>query len=370
MAQYFKEGSVPGGLDFYNSNLRVNEVLVEGFTSYYVTLYHNAIAIMVLLTGRSIEGFAGLLVFSMKMLLIMAIHYYARKKLGKQSNWVWFVVAVTALAGSIPNIFGTSGYLFYNYGAGFNIWHNPTTYTVMPFVIITLFMFLESINYSVSSLEGLCRRKNFYLSCVLLSIMLILSVLGKPSWFPPFAVAVIVYLFIYWASDKFSLKRFKDSVVIGISFIPAGSLLIFTSTIINTTYSPELVFGITRYIRPIPIILNLTLPLIVLVLRFRTIKTNRLLQMGWLTYIAALLNGLFIIEVELEGAGNMAWAMLYSSVVLLMVSLIEFVKYIQENHENVKARYIIYIGLTIACIHISSGVFHALLVLGGRSSWF
>jgi len=368
MAFHFRDGTNEGASDFYWHHIWVNDILVDGFGLYNLNLYHNAIALMVLLTGRSITLASGILLFSMKVFFIATIHYYVNRNLEKRSRWVWFVVAVTALAGSIPNIFDSGANLMYHYGFGLNVWHNATTYTVMPFVIITFFMFLESINLSTSSFDESNGKKRFYLSCLLLAVFLVLSVLGKPSWFPPFAVAALIFLFFYWASDKFSFSRFKDCIVLGLSFIPAGLLAIFISN--NTLHSTDLIFGITSYIRPIPVILNLFFPLLVLFLRFKTIKTNRLLQMGWLTYIISLLNGVFIIEAGIESHGNMTWAILYSMVVLLMVSLIEFTRYIKENEKNPKARPIIYAGLTIAYVHMISGVFYAYHIIGGGNFLF
>jgi len=369
MVFYFRDGSNWGAHDFYMHNKWANDILIEGVGLHNLNLYQYAIALMVLLTGTSIELAAGILVFAMKMFFIATIHFYAVRNLEKQSDWVWFVVAVTALAGSIPNIFDPGANFMYFYGFGFNVWHNPTTYAVMPFVVITFFLFLESINKSASSFDESKGKKRFYLSCLLLAVFLVLSVFGKPSWFPPFAVAALIFLFIYWVSDKFSFSRFKDCMVVGLSFIPAGLLAIHMSIV--DIYNVELSFGITNIIRPVPIILNLVFPLLVLALRFKTLRANRLLQMGWLTYIAALLNGVFIIPAEeLIVAGDMTWAILYSSVVLLMVSLIEFSRYIQENMKNTKKRYIIYTGLAFACVYAVGGIFYALHIFGGGLYWF
>ena len=376
MMAFLIMNSEVGGVayDFLPHNAWAMNIVENGFD--LSNLYHNGVAFLVIL-GICVNRAAGILVFIMQMLFVVAIHYVVWKLLKDyvDGKWIIFVVAVVALAGSIPNLLGPN--MMYHFAFGINVWHNPTTFTVMPFAILSFFFFCRTL--AMSDIEKPKRTRNilgvkcddYLVSALFLSLTLLLSVYGKVSWLPPFAVAALIFLFCWWLKSKFNLNRLKDCFFIGCCFIPAGVLALWITT--NTVYA-EGYFSIQLawFIRP-TIVLNLLFPLLVLCVRYNEIRNNRFYQVAWLTYVAALLQSLFIVQHPLVYAGNITWGVLYSLTVLLLISSIEFVKYIHQSkieHGMTKYKLISYIGLSLMGIHLFSGIYYALHVYTFNQFWF
>ncbi|MCL2014710.1 MAG: hypothetical protein FWG68_00505, partial [Defluviitaleaceae bacterium] len=133
-----------GWSDFNAHNRWAENILVTGFD--FSNLYHNFTAFVMLLLGAEVHIAAGIVVFVMQMFLLAMVHYFVHRELHGivSDKWILVTIAVTTVAGSMPNIW-VAGHILYFYAFGLNIWHNPTTYTVMPFVVITFFLFCYCI---------------------------------------------------------------------------------------------------------------------------------------------------------------------------------------------------------------------------------
>jgi len=365
-----------GMADFANHNVWSEQILNTGFD--LSNLYHNGVAFFMSVFGMR-SNFAGaLLVFIMQMIFITAIHYWTWRLLKDyvQPKWILFAVAVPALAGSLPNFFGP--HFMYHFAFGINVWHNPTSFTVMPFVILSFFLFCQILILSgVEKPQRIrtylsIRLDSYYVNCFILAVLLFLSVYGKVSWLPLFAMAALIFLFVWWASSKFSIERLKYCAIVGLCFIPAGILTLWVSN--NTIYSTEFALGITSTIRPFSIILNLVFPIFVACLCYKKLKVNKFYQIAWMTYISALLQAVFIIEGGgRESHGNMTWWVLYALTILIMVSLMEFIKYLYESHssaESKRLKWVVPVGLSLAAVHLFSGVYYALHIYFGGTFWF
>jgi len=378
MARWARTGTNAGAGDFWWHNNRAEELLNLGIGGVH-NLYHDAVALVSVVLGVEIFVSAGIVVFFMQMIFIVAIHFFAKHQLGEQysDRWLLLVVAVTALAGSIPNLYSTN--LLYFYGFGINVWHNPTTYTVMPFVIVSFFLFcyvLVQLNMKKSErmtviISGRKKVDILYLNYILLSLSLVLSVYGKASWIPAFGLSALIFLICWWAVSKFSYSRLKECIFVGLAFIPASLYFLYISA--NSVYSvADFVFRLPTfvYLQPFPVMLNLIFPTFVLYITRGKLVGNRVHQIAWLTHVIAILQATFIVEyrngVSYEGHGNLSWSIFYSLTILVMVSLIEFIKHIEEN---VTHKYISFTGLTLASVHLFSGIFYALGIWLGQGFW-
>lgn len=366
--------------DFRGHNTWATAILDNGFD--LSNLYHNGVAFIAQFLEIDIPIAASIFVLLMQMLLIIPIHYWAKHHLGEalSEKWLIFVVAIASLAGSIPNLLGPN--LMYYFAFGIRVWHNPTSFSVMPFVMMSFFLFcrvLEQANMSKTERQGVIKGFKFdwyYVNLIVLTILIFLSVYGKVSWLPPFAMAALLYLFGWWAVAKFSLKRMIDCILIGLTFVPAGLLALWISS--DSVYArSEFVFQLTSHIRLFPVLLNLSFPLFALYFSWKQLKSSRIYQMAWLAYGSALLQGVFIIEVGREHHGNLTWAILYSLNVLLMVSLIEFIKFVVECYPNSRKgmkwhTVVAYVGLTLAVLYMFGGLAYALHLYnaGGRDAFW
>lgn len=346
--------------DFPLHNVWILESYVYGFSFY--NLYHDFTALILHLSfgAISIETAVFLTVSIMRVLYTYGVYYFCRKYTNMSKFRIFFLTGVITIGASIPNFF--SNRIMYDYATGLNIWHNPTTFTVMPFVVVTMFLFYKAICIIKEEETTLKQR---IVASLFLCIMLLISVYGKGSWFPPMALGSGMYLFYYWASDRFSKKRFIDCLIIGFAFIPAGLYTLWLST--QTIYSVDLVIGITNYIRPVGVLLNMSLPIVTLVLLGKNrIKNNPLVLISWLVHISAILIGVFLIEYGRESHGNMTWGILYANIMLVMTSLIAVMDYIKSNPICIKTKII----FGLAFIHLGSGGLYAVMIVFTRQYIF
>jgi len=365
-----------GMWDFVSHNRVGVEILDNGFD--LSNLYHNGVAFIMMIFGVESNYAGAIVVFIMRMAFIASIHYFASRLLRDyvQPKWILFTIAVSSLAASIPNLFGRR--IMYYHGHGINVWHNPTTFTVMPFAILSFFFFCYVLELSDIDKKDRVRAywkfklDSYYVGCFCLALTLFLSVYGKLSWLPPFSMAALIFFFIWWASSKFSVKRLYKCIHIGLCFIPAALLAFWIRT--NSVYNVvEFAFAINPMLRPYPLILNMLFPIFVVALCYKTIITNRFCQIAWMTYIAALLQYVFIIQPDRVRSGNTGWGYLYALTLLLMVSLITFIKYIHEQHPSAKSKRLKWtapVGLCLASIHLFSGIYYALRIYSGSSFFF
>ena len=205
---------------------------------------------------------------------------------------------------------------------------------------------------------------------VVLTIVLILSVWGKGSWLPPFSMGVLLFMFGAWAYSRFSLKKFKQCFFIGICFLPAGFYLLYVSAV--SVYSQaSFVFGPTTLMHFPSIMLNLSFPVFCLFILRKKIKECITLKFSWLVYISTLLQGYFIVEEgERYSHGNLFWAISYALNILLLVSLIEFVKYVPELSKQKHGDFYCKIGVFLAALHLFGGLAYAFVVYTTQVKFF
>lgn len=325
------------GFDFFHHNQWAIDRYLYGFD--FSNLYHNGVAFIYMFSG-DIRASASFFVFMMRMLYTIIVHYTVVKLFpDAKPNIVILIVTITTLGSSLPNII-FSGNFIYDYAFGLNLWHNPTTFTVMPFVILSFYLLLRII------------EKIDIKNIILLTLANLLSVYGKGSWFPVFSLAVLIYLFISLVIRKKSLKQV---IQIGICFIPSGLYIIYVST--STIYSTNIILGITSYVRLFPVFLNFIFPILVTTFLYKVHKKiNIQLCIAWLISVISILKAVFLVEVGREYYGNMTWSVSYALVVLFMVSLIELFKYITTTN---KRNIYVDISLTLGFIHLTMGVYYA-----------
>jgi len=350
-----------GIFDFPAHNAEAAVKLTDGFDLF--NLYQNLTALAVNIYNADIEIAAGVVVFIFQMFYISVIHYWVKRELNgiASEKIIVFIIATVSLSGAIPNLLKGS----FIYGAGLNTWHNPTSYAVRPFAIMCFFLFVRIIRLSSRKKRTITAfgfNRKFIVNCLVFSICLFLSVYAKISWMQVFLPAAVIFTVIWWASSKFSAKRLLDCLVIGLCFIPAGLLCVYT----YFCYFPErggcgIQFGLQKNIPFLAMAAGIAFALFVLVLRFRQLKHNYLYQMTWLAYLTSVFYRMFFIESGPRAQhGNLYWGIHYASIILLMVSLIEFIKYLfkADNLNTKKKQTIVFIGFILAATHLFSGLYY------------
>ena len=355
------------GIDFPAHNRLAIDIAENGFN--LSSMYRNAVALIMQLSRIDVEKAANILVFVMLIFMLFTIHICVTRLLEEiDEKFTLGVVALTAFAGSIPTpIFPR---LFYYRAYGIRTWHNPTNFTVIPFVFLSFF-FLWKIFTLIEKRELGEKFSKIELrnSGVLLSVVMILSVYGKPNWLAAFAPGVLIFLCGWWIKSKLNITRLKDCLMIGVSFIPAILYWLFLKSH-NVHMDVSFRLGVDELVRPLPVLVNLMFPVYVIIVIRKSVKSKYMLLIAWFTYFVALCQRIFVIEVGegRRGHGNTGWGLLFALNVLLMISAIEFVKYIFDTNECSKWKnHFSYIGIGMASLYFFGGLFYALHIyfIGG-----
>ena len=345
---------------------RLALAILENDFEFWV-LYWDIVAFVMLIFNSTVEVAAGAIVFVFRMAYVLAILYWVKCELGdKISDKAVLFIATTALiAASIPNIFGP--HLMYYYGFGINVWHNPTTFTVLPFAVISFFLFCRVVTWC-----NMQKTDRLLSGCLLLTVAILFSAYAKISWIVAFAPAVLIYLFVWWATSKFNFNRFKDCLLVGVCFIPAGLFAI--RSYFRYTAFPNVgyfTFGVFELVHYPSMLLNLSLPILVLALCYKQLKQNCLFQMAWLTYVIAAIQLLFTYDDgPARSHGNTGWGHVYALTILLLVSLIELIKYLKQSNLTRKQLWLARAGIGLAFVHMFSGIYYAYHIFVFSSFWF
>ncbi len=257
------------------------------------------------------------------------IHHYLKNSILEITQlFLTFIVCVVT---SPINPFAVIGfnvkYIYGNWGSSMTVWHNPTSYMVHPFYILTFFM-------TCSFIKKVMQDKDKSMATGLtLAVALFISVYAKVSWLQVFAPAILIYLIITWMRSRFDLKIFQKCLLIGIAFLPAGLLGIFTFFAYKDASWSGLIFQFKFFrIQYTALLLALSFPLWVLYCHRKNLFLKLELMLSWLTVFIGYIQIICFTETGVyAGHGNVTWGMSYAMIVLFMVSLIEFIYHEKTN---------------------------------------
>ena len=167
------------------------------------------------------------------------------------------------------------------------------------------------------------------------SILFLLSVLLKPSFYQFFAFAGTLYTVAFFLR-KASVDRFKYCLKVAAAFLPAtiwtlynmhynvGSFALspFTCILINNETAAECVISIVS---------GIAFPLFVLIVSIIKKNHSKMLCLAWLCYMIALLEFLLFIEPAEIGSLNMSYGYICAMYILFIYSAVEFERMRQDK---------------------------------------
>ena len=228
----------------------------------------------------------------------------------------------------------------YNYLLRFspNVWHNSTTIFVMPFVILLFWLSIKQITEY--------KRKRLYI----LTILIILNVLVKPSFIFVYVLVYPVFLFNkYYFNKLFWINVIP--IIISIILIVIEYLLIFNSsdqsndesTVVIDFFYYYKVWGGAK--NTLDILLMLVSALIssflfpiVLLLKNRQILKERMVQFSLLAMIVSFLISITLCETGARSFdGNFIWQNYMVSFLLFFVCTLQLLKLTNNTSRNIKA---------------------------------
>ena len=251
---------------------------------------------------------------------------------------------------------------FYYLGQGSgNIWHNPTHIAVKGFAVLSFYFIIMILDSEKSDRELI---KNY----VILSIILTLSALAKPSFFQGIVPGLGLY-FIFALITKGFRQHWKRFLFLAISFVPSACIIgfqFFCSFFLhgNVGEGTGIAIEFGRVLHNwspnlgISFILAFAFPLVVLILNFKSLIRKTIIQVTIFYEFAAWAESAFLYEVGTrELHGNWLWGSYLSMFIVWMVFLIQYCDILHNDEVSAKRKRLnLIIGLPIFFMHLVQGI--------------
>ena len=255
---------------------------------------------------------------------LIAMKYYGDKLLsskeGEDCKWVkWIPFLITGLVFALF-------FVSMLYGVGFelpgiwrryrgvfspNPYHNATYLATRPFSIVTFFVFVRVLK----DYEEEFKIKDVFL----FGIFLFLTTITKPSF--TFILVPAAGLILLYRLLQKKGKNFKNTMFVGLSFIPTFCALIYQFFGVFGPVEGEekgIGFGLGKAWSyhcdniPLAIFLGLAFPLAVLVLNLRDLKKDGVFRLAWQMMLVSLFEMLFLYEKGFRvGHLNFSWGYMH-----------------------------------------------------------
>lgn len=241
-----------------------------------------------------------------------------------------------------------------------NIWHNPPSIMVKPFILLVVFLSLYALNN---------HQIKYY---ILTSILLFVSFWYKPSFGIVFIPALGVYLvfkhtmkmryyfyYIMMILPSVLYSLYQLLVLEKYGLYGAKSPIVFAPFAVLHLYSPNIL---------VSLLLGLAFPLALLFSRFKQVFQNDYLFLSWLVTLCGYMQFALFAQSGAEFVqANFAWGYFMSLSPLFVFSVIEFVNWICDVNLNMKNKIKIIPITTLLALHFTSGVFYFLRILTGHT---
>jgi hypothetical protein len=256
-----------------------------------------------------------------------------------------------------------------------NVWHNPTYIAVKPFALLAFFVFFASFyareNDTLTIFSYKFPKQNSLIG--ILSLILLCSVLAKPSFIQVFLPAVGIFLLIELIKSKRKLLTF--CLKIAAAFIPTiiilflqigtiwsqrsigGNQIGLSNFEVWSSYSPNI---------PFSILLLLCFPICVFLINGKTAYSNKPMLFSMIITIVGIIEFGFLKETgDRIWHGNFGWGYSLSALIFWYAAIIQFLDLYYERRQEVKQRILIKIGFVIFFLHFLCGVYYFSVLLQG-----
>lgn len=211
-----------------------------------------------------------------------------------------------------------------------NIWHNPTSLMVKPFAACCFFMILGFLT-DIGNGKKIKRSR-----WAVLSILIFLSVVAKPSFVQGMIPGLGVYLIYICVKNRF--QRIKEYICLCLTFVPGVLLVLYQ---MSTFWGAGGTRGaikigwlkVISYRSPdvwISLLLSFGFPLLYIVLNRKRTLARTDVQLSICYFVMAWLEYAVLYETVATYSGNFGWAQVLATFILWTVIIICFFQDIQH----------------------------------------
>ena len=339
---------------------------IKEYCSY--PMWHIGVKILYTLTGVSQFTAVSLCTSIFNCIAFFAVIYIWRI-IDSKATIVQRIIGSTCLMFIGPLYIPWASTLYYLGPGTGNIWHNPTHITVKFFAVMSFGIILFILQKQNDA-------KNCWKKYLLLSIMLLLSALAKPSFLQGMIPGLGLYFLfqiIFNAKRKRNIKKYLSIMM---CFIPCAVVIIFqfmlaffTDTTVNEGGGIGISFGkvLYKYTNSISIsfLIALAFPIVMLLTNYRKLIRDTSVQLAICYEICAWLESCFLYEKgERCWHGNWFWGSYISLFIIWMVFFIKYVNLYREEKLVTNKWKIILPGLVIILQLIFGFLFWCIFVMG------
>lgn len=252
-----------------------------------------------------------------------------------------------------------------------NSWHNPTQMCVRPFAILTFLVTIRICN-AIKENNKVERR-----DAVLFAVSLLLSVLGKPSFFQGFFPAYVLYLFIILMLNKF--KNIRRYVMAALYGMPAVLIVFyqffyefFGGAVVGKSgigFEWGKVAHFSTKNMPIAFVLVMLFPLLYFGLNYKKLIKQTDIQLAILfVFVSYIEMGLLYEKGDQMYDGNFMWSIEIAYFISWMICLSNYVKDWINSRKNYTWKETDWVLLSAMIMHIYSGIayINQLVFIPGR----
>lgn len=247
-----------------------------------------------------------------------------------------------------------------------NTWHSPTNMIVKPFAILVFFMVVNLLK-KIKTDEEISLKEY-----ILLSFLLILSALAKPSFYQGFIPALFLYIIFALIYSRF--QYVKQYFILGLSIVPVTILILFQMfrNFFTGTGNLDGGIGIGWFLVPKLYSPNIIISLVLLIcfpICFTFLKREYLkrldLKLAWIYFLISYFEyGLLYEKGERFAHGNFGWAYSLAAFILFAVTTGLFF----ANFKTEKIQDKILLGVWL--LHGISGMLYICILLFIPNIWF
>lgn len=297
----------------------------------------------------------------LNVVTLSIVYKYCSKKCITSKIGIATVAFLTVIIGPMYLPFYNE-YVYVGQGSP-NVWHNPTNLCVRPIAIVTFWLFCDLFK---KQREKQAIRKS---ESVLLSLLIILGQMAKPSLIQILIPGIVLYLVLVYRECKDTFFDFAK-LIMGILF-PGICLLVFQYVIsfyVSSMADGGVViapFAFLKEFSPnifISFVLGYAFPLYVYITNSGLLK-NIETRFALCLAVSGLLESVFFAESGSRmNHGNLFWGYLLGMFIVYMVSILQFFS-INIDRKN-KAETMKYVGgCLLLCLQIIAGVYYIFILL-------
>ncbi len=327
----------------------------EGFASYFTHIsypgWHCVVRLFMLL-GFSLQQSAGLACACFSFLTALLVFYISYIVIGDERSWLATVSGVILLFITAIWVPMYNPSIYYGQGSP-TIWHSPTYLAVKPFALLSCLLLFRMIKDRDANLKR----------CIIYSLITLLCLFLKPSFFQVQAPAIFIYLVIDFILNR-DLRFVRN---IALTFIPAiiNMIIQFWIMFYSSTGGGEGIgfgfFTVYKSTNPrllISILLLLAFPIYSGIILWKDLMSRKspylflviMVVIGFCEYSFLLENGPRMLH------GNFSWGYMLSVFLYWAFALPLFLKrsFVDRNLSKV----LVAVGCILILLHFGSGVIY------------